>query len=307
MEMAVVGKKKVPIDQDDINYLKQFPMYMPSLSSGRPNPAAPTGHVNAWVKALKLRYNDFILDSVGQDGNLKSEWKDIKEISFLGKSMTIDTGMAKLIQKLKNLGFDLRGMNSQTRESLYYGLMSPIVADQTIKRLVAADLKPNVVFTSPNQMQTKRDDIEPDTPKISKAKEEFNKQKPQIENEARQAFEGITKNTKNPNIFWWRVPEHYNQLIEKMVDKIWMVWNIPGYHYPEGRKPFLTNEAVKAMQNGLISRKRWEHLRNYKDFDLFYLLSKNLVSLNNVKVTLGASKTYEEFIEKIKDIVGDRK
>src|ERR1035437_8694116 len=61
-----------------------------------------------------------------------------------------------------------------------------------------------------------------------------------------------------PNAKWWY--KHFDEIEQKIIERLWNNWNDISLHTSEGRKAFVLNELNKALQNGLISRRSHEHL-----------------------------------------------
>src|SRR5687767_14775893 len=105
-----VVKNSWSFDQDDIDYLEQFP---PSV----------------WTQALYKRYNQFLIHAIDSSGNLKSDWSDTQNvvISKTGKGSrtfdNIDTKVSHLVQKMKDLGYNLQDFDTATKTSV--GLKLP--------------------------------------------------------------------------------------------------------------------------------------------------------------------------------------
>jgi len=130
--MAYVSKQPVYLDESDIEYLKQFPAQF-------------------WAQALKMRYNDFILNAFKRSpgevsGAVGQGWSDIQQVHFVGDkrhinpmgfSGKIHTGITVLLQKLKRLGYDFSGVNPSASTSLYLGLMKPALANKLKAELIS--------------------------------------------------------------------------------------------------------------------------------------------------------------------------
>jgi len=199
-EMAYVSKNPIYLDKYDISYLKQFPLYF-------------------WSKALKLRYNDFLVKGIEAFKN-SSNWSDLTSVSLSGDQRTrnpisfqgkINTGISRLIKKLSDLGYDLSGTNA-SGTSLYLNLLTPEVAmrlktmliktmtpenleeykrqstfyrikgKQTPKSTISLlDPKPNIVYFVPNHRMTHRDDPEPGRESDSNYESNWNYFKPKID------------------------------------------------------------------------------------------------------------------------------
>jgi len=210
-EMAMISKSEIFIDQEDIAYLKQFPL-------------------KDWVRALKMRYNDLILLSTNM-GELKKEWQDVQNISmtYYGSDyqMKVNTRMKKLIKKLKSLNYDLSGTNSQNKESLYYNPMKIELAYKLVNNLISTiqpdvlnkykeeykkyssqnksksiltklnnmlNPEPNVVYFIPNKTKLKRNDPAPNESETIDLRRKFDQIKPAI-------LAALEKNMKHMELY----------------------------------------------------------------------------------------------------------
>lgn len=291
LEMAMVSREKIFLDDDDISYLKQFPL-------------------DYWASALMLRYNDLIFKST-DNGELRRDWSDIQEVSVRDGSMgggkrqtitlpNIDTKMTSLIQKLKNMGYDLSGTNPINKESLFYKPPSPkTTLDLTIelrstissdnfqkykeewkkfkpyihrteivlrfkdkihKIIDILDPKPNVVSFSPNHLKSKRNDPEPGQDGTFESKKEFDEFRPSIIKIIDQYINQL-KNKPHPNATWWSQPDKREDVINHFLEYIWNNWKDPKFHslkYLNGLVQM--GRGGTLLQNGLISRRKHEKL-----------------------------------------------
>jgi len=90
---AVIGRNSIPMDQDDVDYLSQFPNHF-------------------WIDAIKQRYNDLLLkaiDGVATDPiTIKVHTRRHGMAGQGGiQQIQVNARMDKLLNKLKNLGYDL--------------------------------------------------------------------------------------------------------------------------------------------------------------------------------------------------------
>ena len=248
LEMAVVAKQPVPLDSDDIAYLKQFPQ-------------------NRWSQALKWRYNDFIFKAVDGMGRIKRGWRDTKPITIVGKTYTVDTGMTKVVEKLRQLGYDLRGMNEQTKTSLYFRPLTIGSARAKVYQLRINKLAPNTVSFEPNKMETQRNDPEVTEKWTSTKRSDFEKQRPEIEKEVEnkvyRAMGNIGQDDyRYVNLRWWNRPENIKKLMDTIHERIWLNWNNPKVHTKEGRDLFIRNEINKALQGGIVTRRTFDAFKD---------------------------------------------
>lgn len=300
MEMAVVARQPMPIDEDDIAYLKQFP-------------------VRLWPHALKMRYNDFLFDALDADGDLRSDWMDQQSIpvgrGFQLKHLKVKIGLPKVVEKLNKYGYDLRGVNKETRIFPYYTPMSDGLAQKLVKQLKKSDPdfkplgrgksvdsinpQPNAVNFSPNHNETRRDDLEPTSyvghwPLGHDKRDQFASMKKQIEAEVKTQV-GELANHHHINAKWWMQPDNYNELVNRIIERIWLNWNNQDLKLdtPTGRKQFIHLEIYrKALQGGIIPHRQYDKFSKEYGFDV-----SNLTK--TVNLATGKNWTPEE----IKDVV----
>src|SRR6185295_11114943 len=108
LDEARIIKSALEMDQDDIAYLHQFPHRF-------------------WAQAMKYRYNLGLLNALDASGNVKPGWQDLRDITFKKPNLTfkrINTGVSKLIAKLKSLGYDLRDPDEVSQTLVDKKLMS---------------------------------------------------------------------------------------------------------------------------------------------------------------------------------------
>jgi hypothetical protein len=274
LEMAEVSRQSIPLDQADIDYIKQFPP-------------------RKWRTALKMRYNDLLFQAVNSDGKIKSGWNDVQQINLPSsgrgdsRPYTIDTGMRAVVKKLKSLGYDLRGINDANKTIPYFTPMSSKTANQIMTRLKKTDpeytggergksyapenMQPNVAFFSPNQNASRRDDIEPTDKSMSgiMGKHNYEVSKDEIEQQVQKimerSFSGMESKKDSvlyPNVLWWSQPNRYKELWQKINRRILLNWKNPLVHTEEGRMKFIHNEIRKVVQNGVAGRRTLEKMRN---------------------------------------------
>lgn len=319
-EMAMVSKSQIYLDDEDITYLKQFPL-------------------KDWNRALKLRYNDLIF-SCTEMGNLKEDWSDNQTISIshhgIEYQLQINTRMKKLIKKLKLLNYDLTGTNNTNNESLYYKPIDITLAHKLIEKLLATmtpgsiekykeeykkyfpnlkadfnsnkkmllnlskyylDVKPNVVYFSPNYMSHKRNDPAPNEESTTNLKRKFDEIKPAILAALDKNFSNMTKYYKNINVLYWK--SRYQELITHVMDYIWNNFKDEKYHDVNYLVKAIYNLLFSKFQNGLISRRNMNSLKE-RGIDLYSLLSKINPSTNknwtleDIQFVLNKYKSHDE-------------
>lgn len=270
-EMAMVSRQKITLDQDDINYLKQFPI-------------GPD-----WTRALKLRYNDLIYQSTIQ-GDLRSDWTDQQNITLSGnrgnkKTYTVNTGMSQLINKLKNYNFDLTGTNSTNKESLFYSPMQSTLAGKLIKNLISTipseeierykkaersgqqnykvlnqmlNPRPDVVEFSPNYLKSKRNDSEPGMENSESLRNEFVNKRKEISDIINISISHLN-GMKQPNALYWL--QNSDKLFDGLYEYIWMNWKDENFR-DITKLPKIVHLKIRGyLQQGVISRRNYEGLK----------------------------------------------
>lgn len=94
MAMGDVFRKRVPMDQNDADYLHQFPSHV-------------------WIKALRYRYNDLLDAAMDKNGEPKPEFANNRDVKILYEKLGP-----------KGLDFDLRNLNPGSGRLAGFKLMS---------------------------------------------------------------------------------------------------------------------------------------------------------------------------------------
>jgi hypothetical protein len=297
-EMAMISKTQIFIDQEDIAYLKQFPL-------------------KDWGRALKLRYNDLIFECT-QMGELKKGWNDIRTVKITHFTTTyeieVDTKMKNLIYKLKSLNYDLTGTNPINNESLFYKPIASALAHKLFINLKSTispeklkkyifkfnkkfnlksnfnenknllnelnnilDPKPNVVYFQPNYMKLKRNDPAPNEDSTFNLKNKFNQMKPAILAALGKNMRNMESSYKNINVFYWK--RRYKELVTYVLDFIWNNFKEEKYHDVEYIFKAVYNLLLSKFQNGAISRRNDQSLKE-RGVDVYLLLSNINPSTN---------------------------
>lgn len=318
-EMAMVSKSQIYLDDEDIAYLKQFPL-------------------KDWNRALKLRYNDLIFKCT-EMGNLKEDWSDNQTVSISYHGITyqlqVNTRMISLIKKLKSLNYDLTGTNETNNESLYYKPIDITLAHKLIEKLLATmtpnfiekykeeykkhfptfkidfnsnkkillelsyilDPKPNIVYFSPNYLIHKRNDPAPNEESTIDLKRKFDEIKPAILAALDKNFSNMTKYYKNINVLYWK--SKYPELRTHVIDYIWNNFKDEKYHNIDYIFKAIYNLLLSKFQNGLISRRNMDSLKE-RGVDLYSLLNqinpstKKNWTLKNIQSVLNKYKSHDE-------------
>lgn len=303
---AVISRKPLYIDEDDIRYLKQF-------------------EANRWVQALKYRYNEAIMGAISH-GELKPEYKDLQEIDVPIQSHGKTThkrvwfGFPQLFSKLKNAGYDFSGTNDINKESLFYKPMASETANSIVQQIKRTDPnygkfsseinpQPNIIKFSPNHNLTARNDPEMSVPGGTSLNDKFKEERGEISQEVHKTLQSLMSGN-HINSLYWRDPMNYNMLFKKVLDRIWLGWADMKMHDPKFRKRIITLEFSKAIQGGVITRRKLEKLRTSFGIDIHQIPNQINQStglhwtLPEIDRVVKNSKTYEEMAYKFKH--GDR-
>jgi len=142
MALAQVSKAQVPMDNEDLEFLQQFPK-----------------KTIIWQQALKWRYNDLLKMALDELGFIKSGFKDkqLVVVKYHGKPIEIEakTGIKNLVRKLKNLDFDLRN-DPRSPNLIGMDLMKPHNAIHVLKGAnkrkgwLDVGLEPGFTYWRPN-------------------------------------------------------------------------------------------------------------------------------------------------------------
>lgn len=297
-EMAMVSKSEIFIDQEDIAYLKQFPL-------------------KDWNRALKLRYNDLIFQCT-EMGELKKGWNDIQVVKIIHYTTTyeieVDTKMKNLIYKLKSLNYDLTGTNPINNESLFYKPMTYHLAHKIFLNLKSTidqeklkkyiiqynnkfnlhsnfnenknlliklnkllDPKPNIVYFKPNHLKLKRNDPAPNEKETFALKNKFDQMKPAILAALEKNMKHMELYYKNINVFYWK--RRYKELITYVLEYIWNNFKDEKYHSIDYIYKAIYNLLLSKFQNGILSRRNDNSLKE-RGIDVYSLLSKINPSTN---------------------------
>lgn len=269
MEMAAISREPLYIDKNDINYLKQFPYRM-------------------WTQALSKRYNDFIFDSLDNNGNLKEGLKRKQVVNMVAQNRTVplkvNTNMPYVFTKLKKAGFDLSGINPITRTSLYYQplrieksqflimdlkkTISPeLMAMYKEGKIQAKDLdpKPDVVYWYPNYLVNARNDAElgkEDSPELNL---KFQAMKSEIIAIINKVVNYQIVNqvvSAHPNLAYYKRPANLQKLKIDLIDYVWLNFKNPKFQDLERLYAIIVNKVRTFLQKGIISRKDHEGLLN---------------------------------------------
>ena len=300
-EMAFVSKQPVYLDKDDIDYLKQFPLFF-------------------WARALKMRYNDFVLKALRKGPNevsiISSNWSDVQNVSFegdkrsknpLGFSGPIKVGMNKVIDKLQKLGYDLSGTSSSSESSLYYKLIDIGLANVLKTKLITTispsrleqykqevsryraknmqipksairilDPKPNVVFFVPNYLASNRNDPEPGKAEDMVYEKSWREFKPKIDEIIGYYVKNIVHIARNKtNALYWSSgakDKNGRTITEQLYDHLRNNWK--QIRHEEKFIRYAVNLKINTiLQNGIISRRLDDFLKKSR-IDLFGIIQK---------------------------------
>lgn len=260
-EMASVSRQKIFLDDDDMAYLKQFPSQF-------------------WASALRQRYNELIYKALDH-GQLRSDWSDTQTLKVhgpgggmdvKGREFTVNTGISKLIKRLKMMNYDFSGTNSNNSESLYYSPMSKHTAQSVVKQLkqsaeemknekghINLDALQNTVSFSPNHLLSKRNDYEPGQEEHMSQRDEFDKLRPSIIKLVDMFLINLSQ-SDHINGRFWSQGEKREEVINYFLSHIWQNWKDPVYHKIDYIKKVIFNRGRNLLQSGAMSRRTNDYL-----------------------------------------------
>ncbi len=240
-EMALMSRRPISIDEDDIAYLKQFPSHK-------------------WTRALQMRYGDLLFDALDSDGNLNMMWKDVRDVSILKDTFHVDTGMTRVIAKLKRLGYDFRGINKHTKTSLYYsipeyGNMARVIGKLRSQSRDPENPEPNIVHFAPDWKKPKRDDPEPTAQGTQEKRDKFKEIWPALENYVRGTVQDAEfTGHSGANVRWWQIPKNLEELVNKIRENTWQYWNKLAFEDLSSLRNYVRRQLESALQSGVVGR-----------------------------------------------------
>jgi hypothetical protein len=241
LEMAVVARQSLSIDEDDIAYLKQFPS-------------------RKWAQALYLRYGELLFSAISGDGKLKSSWRRPRVIPILG--MDVEINMGYVYRKLVSAGYDFSGINAVNKIIPYYNIPTLDSWYRIVKNLRAESDDPNnpepdVVYFSPNAKMASRNDPEPTEKDTMKKREDFERIWPRMEDEIRRQLENSKlSGYMYLNAIHWRQPDQFLALVKRIKEYTWLNWNNLKYSLDNSTNlyGYINKQIINILQNGLIGR-----------------------------------------------------
>ena len=211
-------KIDVVFDEDDINYLKQFPK-------------------RHQQKALQARYGKFLCSALDSQGNIRPEWDDRQVLKIkrqgLGRdswaTYEVDTGVSKLMQKLQAQGYDLSQACKTRPDPLgvtggntMYDWRNKSSNKEDLSPKVwggKEDLKPNVWGFSSNWPKK-----ETSTPE--EKQDIWNRIADRVQARANHIFQTTLNYFSDPNTafhinyYYWKEPDKKQQMINGAVEHV---------------------------------------------------------------------------------------
>lgn len=331
-EMAYLSKEPIYLDEEDIKYLKQFP-------------------IKFWTQALKLRYNDFILEALRKKepslaGSVASDWSDIKDVNLTaptqgrGSRMVsfdakINTGIVRLLQKLKKLGYDFSGTNFDSKTSLYYGLLTmsnayklktnllKTVSPKNLnkyKKIAASyrdagervplellnilDIKPNVVRFTPNYLQSNRHDPEPGNEGDAYYESLWKQLLPEVNRIINNSVKNLLKFSRNKaNVLYWYAggkDSHGQTIAQQLYNYIRLNWkNLK--HDNKSISMAVQNKISTITQSGVLPRRLNDKL-NLEKLDVFEIMNKLKWSPFKMKEFIESSASFNDLVVALKKL-----
>ena len=282
-EMAFTSKMPIIMDEEDINYLQKFPSYL-------------------WNLAIQARYSDLILKAVNKNGEIKRDWNDERIMTFncYGKKFTfkIDSGISKLIKKLKSLRYEIKSPDSKNMTALYYSPMKreksleitnkarkfPIGPEREFitidgKKILAANpqIVPGFARFVPNKFEHIRNDFNEDEKELER--KIWQPIEEEVKKEAEEILEIMLRNLRQPenklyiNWYYWEKPENRMKLLQKAVEKIRLNLKSPATRTSSGRKNIIRQLYSSEFQRGFIGKTKINSLAN-KGIDINSMLNQ---------------------------------
>jgi hypothetical protein len=240
---AIVSRRAIPFDQDDIDYLHQVDSQY-------------------WSDALKKRYNDFLMQAAIalQEGH---PIQDIQSTTLQGigrrgnKHFELNTGMTKLVKKLQDLGFDLSDPQPASSTLGSMSLMSIHTARTLLRhwreQSPVKELLPGFSQYVPNKLQTKMNSM--DDP--LEAERIFAQIKPDLEQKAQRMIYSKMATLSDPdhpqhiNFSYWN--ERKDELLQAALQAV-----KDNLKDPPSRYWKLMNDRIgDLLQTGHVSRRKF--------------------------------------------------
>lgn len=259
---AITTNDSLEMDQDDINYLNQFPK-------------------EYWVDALQFRYNKLLINSLDKDGNLKPGIKNVQLVTIGGRggggrglvgskgvplqNFRVKTGILKLVKKLKAKGYDLSNHDEFTGTANSFNFMN---FEQARKHLNAwkahsggEELVAGFSRYAPTKHEKKINSLDDKT-----QEEEIWKQiKASVKEQVESIVDATITSLSNPNhknhinFYYWNQPENRQSLIDAAINKIKNnLGNQAVMLTASKRAAIIRVEIWSQLQRGIASRRNIE-------------------------------------------------
>lgn len=251
---AVMGRSAIPMDQDDVDYLNQFPK-------------------NFWPDAIKQRYNDLLLQAIarGTSDPVNVKVRTARKTGEGGiKQLQINARMDKVLSKLKNLGFDLSDPHPETQTLSNMKLMNRDQAQVLIKNWLnystqagQEGLVPGYARFTPTRLE--RGVQSYDDPYDSEAKSKWATISADVMDMANNLMRTYLKRMSRPedpyyiNSFYWR--ERPDEIMQGLIKRIKDNLANPEIMDRKVRYKIMSNHMHSLSQTGHVSRRMLERAK----------------------------------------------
>lgn len=261
---AVIGRNTIPMDQDDVAYLSQFPK-------------------NFWIDAIKQRYNDLLLQAIqGKLSDPITVTVTTKRgphhgsknyfLRGFGRQVQVNAHMNKLIEKLKNLGYDLSDPHPETGTLSNMKLMTRDQARQLMRNWVnhsqqqgMEGLAPGFARFTPTKLE--RGIQSYDNPQDDEARNRWIKLEPIAEKEVKYYVNLIINRLANPdntlhlNYYYWI--ERLDELIKGALKRIQDNLANPEINDKTVRNRIINSYVNSMIQKGHANRRMLEKAKEH--------------------------------------------
>lgn len=278
---AVIGRNPIPMDQDDIAYLSQFPK-------------------NFWIDAIKQRYNNLLLKAIthGISDPVTVQVRTSRH-GEAGQGgiiqVPVHANMDRLVTKLKNLGYDLSDPHPETETLSNMKLMNREQATTLIRNWLSysnkqgsESLVPGFARFTPTKLE--RGVQSYDNPYDDEYRSTWAKIKQDVETSAKNIITSWLSRISKPtdrfyiNSFYWN--ERQDEVLSSLVKRIQDNLAHPDIMDKKFRNKLMAYYLSSLQQTGHISRRVLERAKkegiNIPDLiKKGYTIAQIINSINN--------------------------
>jgi hypothetical protein len=264
---AMISRDAIPMDQDDINYLNQFPKHF-------------------WINAIKQRYNDLLLQAI--NGGITDPVSVTVRTATPGissggtQTFNVNARMDKVLKKLKNLGYDLSDPHPETQTLSNMKLMNREQARTLIKNWLnysqqqgSRGLMPGFARFTPTKLEKVVQSY--DNPQDNEARRKWIELQPVVKQEVEHYTKLFIKRLSYPenplhlNYYYWS--ERPDELIQGASKRIQDNLANPKIFDPIIRRNLINNYLSSAGQKGHANRRMLVNAKD-KGMDIPGLIKK---------------------------------